>query len=309
MNNRISLRQNEDLQLKRLVAQRRLYSRAKKVLAWQMLVTVVLVVFWSVLVLWFPKLKVYSAVYGLVAVLLDFVTFTPWQNSLKQKAAGIQELFDCDVLVLPWQEIKAGRPPDAEVVTEFSRVSGGADYDTMKLRNWYPEEAGLLPLFLGRIICQRANCWWDAKLRRRYALWIAAITVGIFVFATVVGLVGHVSLEQFLLAGMIPFLPVFVIGIRQFTEQRQAATRLDELKKHSEELWSAALSGRTPEEEVARRSRTLQDEIFEQRRRNPLIFDWVYSRLRDDHEDLMNKCASDLLTEARAALGGMAGES
>jgi hypothetical protein len=60
----------------------------------------------------------------------------------------------------------------------------------------------------------------------------------LFLFAVVVGLVGRVTLEQFLLAGLLPFLPVFVIGMRQFTEQRQTATRLDDLKKHAERLWT-----------------------------------------------------------------------
>jgi hypothetical protein len=302
MTNHITQRQDMELQLKRLAAQRRLYSRAKTVLAWQVVITVFLVAAWSLLVLWFPALKVYAALWGLAAVLLDIAAFAPWQSALKQRAAGIQELFDCDVLSLPWQDIKAGSPPDTETVTEWSRLPAGVDYDTMKLRVWYPAEAGEAPLPIGRLICQRANCWWDAKLRRRYAVWIAAGTAAIFVFAAVVGLVGRVSLEQFLLAGVMPFLPVFVIGIRQFTDQRQAATRLDDLKKHSERLWREALSGEIAGEELARRSRTLQDEIFEQRRRNPLIFDWVYGRLRNEQEELMNRCAGDLLREARTAL-------
>ena len=170
MSNRIPLRQNEDLQLQRMAAQRRLYSRAKRILSWQMVITVALVVVWSFVERWFPMLKVYAALYGMTAVLLDIAVFTPLQNSLKQKAAGIQELFDCYVLDLPWQEIKAGRRPDAELVAEFSRLPSGVDYSSMKLLDWYPAESGTVPLFLGRLICQRANCWWDAKLRRRYAV-------------------------------------------------------------------------------------------------------------------------------------------
>ena len=302
MMNPIPERQNEDLQLRRLVAQRRLYSSAKTVLAWQMVVTVGFVVAWSLVVLWWPALKVYAAFWGVVALLLDFLLFAPWQNFLKQKAAGIQELFDCYVLSLPWQEIKAGPPPDVETVTEWSRLPAGANYDSLKLRSWYPIEAGQVPLLIGRLICQRTNCWWDSKLRRRYGIWIAVSSTAIFLFAVAVGLIGKISLEQFLLASLVPFLPVFVIGIRQFSDQRQAATRLDDLRKHSERLWLDILSSQAPEEELTRRSRTLQDEIFEQRRRNPLIFDWVYGMLRNEQEELMNKCAGDLLQEARDAL-------
>ena len=112
-----------------------------------------------------------------------------------------------------------------------------------------------------------------------------------------------------MLADVLPFLPVLVIGIRQAADQRQAATRLDDLKRHSERLWSQALSGEISEQELTRSSRTLQDEIFEQRRQNPLIFDWAYNRLRDEHEELMNKCASILQMEASAALKEIASQT
>lgn len=302
MSNDIPRRQNEDLQLRELVAQRRLYLRAKQVLAWQIVSTVVLVAVWSVLVIWLPKSADYAALYGLAAVAVDLLALTPWQNSLKQKAAGVQELFDCYVLSLPWQDIKAGPAPDTETIAEWSCTLDGVSRDDSKLRNWYPAESGALPLALGRIICQRANCWWDAKLRRRFAIWIAVAAASLFALISVVGLVGKVSLEQFLLAGITPFLPVVVTSIRQFSDQRGAAARLDDLRAHSERLWTEALAGRIPEDELTRRSRTLQDEIFELRRRNPLIFDWIYWRLRDYQEELMNKCASDLVQEAQLAL-------
>lgn len=311
MTNQIPTRQNEELQLRRLLAQRRLYARAKRILAWQMLVTVALVAVWSFVVLWAPGLKVYAALYGIVAVLLDIVVFAPWQNSLKHKAAGIQELFDCDVLGLPWQQIKAGSPPEPETVAEYSRQCHQKNYEREKLRNWYPLEAGELPLAMGRIICQRVNCWWDAKLRRRYAVWVLASTTFIFLFAAIVGLVGHLSFESFVLAEVLPFSPVLVIGVRQFLDQRQAAGRLDELRRQADRIWTEALSCKKSEEQLTTDSRSLQDEVFESRQRNPLIFDWTYRALRDEHEELMNTSASDLLKQARTALAssGLAEES
>ena len=303
MKNTITQLQSTELQIKRLAAQRRIYSRAKTILAWEIGITVIGVAAWSLIVLWVPSLKAYAALWGVVAVLLDFSLFTPLQSSLKLRAAGIQELFDCDVLSLPWQEIKAGSPPDTETVAEWSRLPAATSHETLNVLNWYPAEAGEAPLGVGRLICQRANCWWDARLRRRYAIWLVAATAATFLFTVVVGLVGHTTLEQFLLAGVMPFLPVFAIGIRQFTDQRQAAARLDDLKKHSERLWREAIADKIDSDELTRRSRTLQDEIFEQRRRNPLIFDWIYRRLRDEQEELMNRCAKDLLEEARTALG------
>lgn len=295
------LRQDSELQLRRLLAQRRLYSRAKQVLGGEIVTTVALNVFFSIIVLLVPPLKVWAAVYGLVAVGLDFIVFAPLQESLKKRAAGIQEVFDCEALGMPWQEIKTGSPPDTETVAEWSRLKSGETYESLKLRQWYPAEADALPPSIGRIVCQRANCWWDARLRRRYAIWVGAFLGTVFLVIVIVAVLGGMTLEQFLLAGVVPFLPVFTIGIRQIMDQRQAATRLDDLKKHTERFWHDALSGQIPDPELLHRSRTLQDEIFDQRRRNPPIFDWLYNRLRHDAEELMNRTASDLVAEARSS--------
>ena len=94
-----------------------------------------------------------------------------------------------------------------------------------------------MPLPIGWLMCQRSNCWWDAKLRRRYAVWVVGT-----------GSPGRAD----------PRAPVFVIGIRQFTGQRQAATRFDDLKKHSERLWREALSGEVAAAELTRRSPTCE---------------------------------------------------
>jgi len=61
MTNAIPLLQVAEQQLRRLGAQRRLYAWAKQILAWQMILSVVFVVIWSLFVLWIPALKVYAA--------------------------------------------------------------------------------------------------------------------------------------------------------------------------------------------------------------------------------------------------------
>lgn len=49
------------------------------------------------------------------------------------------------------------------------------------LKDWYPKEVAALALPLARLVCQRANCWWDANLRRKYANWLLAILIVTFV--------------------------------------------------------------------------------------------------------------------------------
>ena len=51
------------------------------------------------------------------------------------------------------------------------------------------------------------------------------------------------------------------------------------------------------------RSRGLQDEIFENRKRSPLVFDAIYKRLQRNFEVQMNHGVAELVAEAREKLG------
>jgi hypothetical protein len=95
-----------------------------------------------------------------------------------------------------------------------------------------------------------------------------------------------------------PLSPALLLGNRQFSEQLEAASRVDKLKEHAERLWRDALAG-APESEISARSRRLQDEILEHRRRSPLVFDAIFKRLRRDFEIRMNHGARELAAEAK----------
>ena len=297
--NTIPVVQNTEKQIERLRAQRALYSRAKTLLGIHIAFGVPFAVLWSILGIFSPQTKIYAAVWGIGVALLDLAFFTPQQKTLKAKAAKIQEAFDCDVLGLNWRSIHVGSRPDSEEIMEWSSPRH-AD-PKAKLKDWYPPAVGQLPLPLARAVCQRANCWWDAELRRRYArasIWVVATILAITV---ITGIIGHFQVEQWILTGVAPLLPVFMLGLRQSIEQRDAADRLDALRRHAEKMWSDILASAS-DDKITQESRELQDEIFDHRRRNPLIFDWIYSLLRNRQEEQMNRAAADLIEEAQTRL-------
>jgi len=300
--NEIPNAQVEATQLDRLAAQRSLYSKAKQVQAWQLVLSVPCVIVWSFVVLAFPALRSYAALWGIVITLLDSVALDRWQKNLKERAATVQELFDCDVLGLTCPELK-GQRPDAELIAEQSSRYRGTDPEYKAIRDWYAPAVGSLPIHLGRLVCQRSSCWWDAKLRRRYAVSVL-IALGIFsTLIIVISLQQGTSLENLILTGITPLMPAITLAIKQFSEHNEAAARADRLKDYSEKLWREAVHGRLTVEEVTSQSRQLQDEIFDHRRRSPLIFDWIYQRLRDKHEELMNTGAEALVEEALSLRG------
>ncbi len=292
--------QMEQRQLDRLAAQRQMYSDAKTIQAVQITLAVPAVVLWAILVAIWPGLRVYAACWGIGLVLLDLLLLNPWQARHKERAAKVQEAFDCDVLRLRWPKLKAGRRPDPETVMRSSTRYRRRQGSDSPVRDWYPAVVGRLPIHLARIVCQRLNCWWDAQLRHHYALGVLAVGAVLIVCVLLVGLIGGLTLEKFVLAVMAPLLPTVVLGIRQFDENRKYAKSADRLKEYSEDMWDAAISGKSTPEDLKAESRRLQDAIFDNRRTSPLIFDWLYQRLLTQHEKESNKGANTLVEEAES---------
>ena len=318
--NKIPEIQLEPTQLKRLAAQQQLYSDAKVLHAVQIGLSVLVPPILVVLAVYFSVPPVYAASCGIIVALLNILWIPSRQQSLKQKAASIQELFDCDVLKLPRQELITSSPLEMETVEKYSskykrkydkrKAKCKRETDDVsepekwysKLENWYSTDVGKLPLHLGRIICQRSNCWWDAELRLRYANRALVVLSVLIVLTLFLGLIGNFTLAKLISTVAAPLMPAFVIGIREYKENNKYAVQLDELKKYVESLWDKALSNANPDE-LTRDSRKLQDEIYNHRRTSPLIFDWLYKHLRKEDEEVMNEAANVLVTKALKSLG------
>lgn len=285
----------------RLAAQRQLYSTAKRVFGWQVIFGGPVAVVGAVLVLFSPEFKIYVASWGLLVALCDLFWLTPWQKSLRGSAARIQEAFDCDVLELKWNDLKAGKHPDPELVKTQSTKYEKCAHKMPTLENWYSPRVDDLPLHIGRIVCQRANCWWDSTQRRHYAAWLIGIVALVFVIVCGLALNGGASVEALLLKGVLPLAPALLIALRQFSEQREAADRLDRLKDHCGTIWKSALSGKS-KSALTDMSRNLQDEILENRRKAPPVLDLIFKRLQNDYEASMNHAALHYVSEAKEAL-------
>jgi hypothetical protein len=220
---------------------------------------------------------------------------------LRSLAAQIQEEFDCDVLELPWNEVKAGKRPIAEIVEEAAQRSRAANGSMADVKDWYSPQVCEVPIHVARIVCQRQNCWWDSNQRRKYAAVVVGLVVLVSLSVLAASIPQGLTLERFLVAVLFPLSPALMLGYRQFTEQTEAASRLDTLREHTERLWADVVSGLSPKLATTR-SRALQDEIFENRKRSPLVFDCVFNLLRERHQALANHSVDKQIAEARQKL-------
>lgn len=285
-------------QLEHLAAQRQLYSTAKRIYLIQFALSVPLAVIWAIAILAHPPLKAFAAWWGLFVMLLDLLYSAPQQKRLRQQAAAIQELFDCEVLGMEWKNLKAGAKPSPETVADAAERYRRKEPDYGPLKDWYPASVSKVPLALGRVICQRCNCWWDLELRRRYATWSAWTTAVIVGGVIVLGLLRRLTLEEMALGIITPILPVLIFGLREYRDNSDTASSLQRLHAHVDGLWKKALAGSRSAEQMEQDSRELQDEIFDLRRRSPFIADQIYERLKSGQEKLMMRGADELVSEA-----------
>jgi hypothetical protein len=121
----------------------------------------------------------------------------------------------------------------------------------------------------------------------------------VFVSVLLLSMGGEFSIDTFILNVVAPLSPTLLLGCRQFGEQMEAAARLDKLKEYAENLWRETLGGLS-EGDATMRARTLQSEIFENRRKGPLVFDALFKRLRNAYEVQMNHAAAEYVAEAKS---------
>lgn len=296
--NNIPQTQNSQRQLRKLATQRVLYTKAKRILYIQMLLTMPPALIWAFVISGCPDAKVWATFYSIVITILDVALIDSLKKKFVKKAAIVQEYFDCDVLEMEWPIWKIGQQDDPELESDASQTHLRKDPGYAKLLDWYPTSVGLLPLHLGRIVCQRANLRYTYSLQRKYSYALLVLMIFLTVVVFVIGLIGGMTLSKFVMAVFSPMLPTYLWGIREYQRQTEAAKASNKLRIQAEGFYRRAIAMNLAESECTMESRRLQDEIFERRLNNPLVIDWVYNLLRDKHESQLNAGAEELVNKA-----------
>jgi len=302
----IATQQNSPRHLEQLAAVCGTYGRAKALFTLQFFLTVPAALLSAAFMLFFSGLTVWVVFYSLTVGILDTVFLDRLQKSWKKQAAQIQEKFDCEVLGIPWNHAVAGAGVDSEDV-----IAAAAAYSRYRnperLKDWYPPVVDGLPLPLARLICQRANCWWDSSLRKRAAHVLTALLVSEIVIVFGVALGSHnTSVEGLIIAVYAPLAPSVLWTLKERYRQLDAATTLDSLRAHVESVWQESVDGdEANAETMLLKSRQIQNLVFAQRASNPLIYDWVNDLIHPNQQQSMREKAQELVSTARNLRGGV----
>lgn len=300
MVNNIIERQNEERNLLHLAAQRNLYSSAKILVLIEIIIGGFLIGALYFLLPLLPgdfiigsfNLKPFvgfiAPLLGFIFTIIDIWFINPEINNIKEKAAKIQESFDCNVLLLPWNNIKLDLPDNEEISLNASKYQK-IEKNLESLKMWYAKPVNQLPLNIGRIVCQRINCWWDTSLRENYIKSLKVIgvcTLALVVFITLFEVFSTteliVGIKTFIY-GLFSFLYYYVFLMRQIMDNKKSEDKIIRIKQNVNKIWQSILNS-DPNLDLDVLSRQIQDELFEHRKTTPIIPDWFYKLKRDEQE-------------------------
>ena len=292
----INEKQNSERNLKRLAAQRQLYSEAKELMIVQFILsgffTVVIAIVGNVID---EKYLAYTVFAAILIAFFDELLLSKKIDSIKEDAARIQEEFDCDVLRIPQNKIKIGNILLTETVQEKSKKYTSKHNDYSALIDWYPgidEEDNRYY----RLICQATNCWWNQNLRKRYSEILLMLLSCVFAMLLLLAIIRGITISVFLMTVVSPILPAFILVYKTVKDNGIAIDNLNHMKGKLYEIISKAENiEHYSDEHLLNDSRCLQDMIFDNRASSPLVPDKLYFRQRDSYEQIAYDTNNELI--------------
>ena len=287
----MAVRQNTRSALRFLLAQRRLYTKAKSCLSLRWFGMVVIGLAAPVVSVTEPHLAV---VVGAVAGLWLFAGRTLIiyiQTGITAAAAAVQEEFDFLVFGMP-TVVPRSVLPSPEAIAKLVGPDSGIDAAVAKekLIDWYPFNVAD-PGVIAVAIAQRTNAAYSGSLLRTTArIWASAIAVwiiGLVAFSVAL----HVPLSSFLVGVIFPVLPGALDVAEYIGQIRSASRERDDLASAIEAKIRNDAGGLTPTELLV-----WQEQLFYLRKATPDVPNWIYEMRRKTNERAMTTAAQHLGT-------------
>lgn len=260
-----------------LKAQRVIYANAKKIYRWQLTFTIIVVI-----ILNFVKLiqkdfisidlTPYIALVSVSITLIDLLFLSGYLSKFKTNGAKAQELFDCRVYNMGWNETNSGDMPENSVIEEAEKRY--IHNPKAPLNNWYHIDLDGLKHEEAILRCQETNLEYDRKLRFHFKndciIICLVIVISSFVIATIV----NASLQGYLTNFIAPTLPLIVILIKLILDNQKAVKSLEEVRKAARKLRNSS------EIPTMNQLRQVQDKLYCSRKDSTLIPENYYQYRR-----------------------------
>ena len=285
----IAKRQNDVDALRLLLAQRRLYSRAK---AWQGIRWIGLLVLGIaapfVSVLWPSSAVAIGAITGFW-LFVGRTVLTWGETRTMTKAAAIQEDFDLYVFAMPRTIDRTSLPSLEEIAVlagpdENIRVAAEKE----RLIDWYPigpEHAAIENV----AIAQRANASYTDRLIKT-SVWVwAGVTLVWIAFLTTLGALSALTFGAVLLGVIFPVLPAALDVLEYLISTWRAAHDRADLANSIQSRIEGDGDPISGEDLLS-----WQVQMYDLRRTTPQLPNWLYKLTRKRNEAAMHSAAKQL---------------
>lgn len=243
----INSRQNTPESIKKLLAQKQVYTDAKKLQGWYLFLSIPVIMALNLLLKplllsevvmegWSFNLTNSIALLALSLTLFELLYLKPTIAKLKEKAAKIQESFDCFVYGLEWNSVMCGEVVCDAEVDLYSRKFVDKKGNVNNYYDWYTPDISQLDKNQSMLACQKENLGWDIVQRKKFKKLITKLAVSALVITTVVGFFWGFTIEEYILSVIIPSLPAITYAISNHFDNLDAITNKEHLKSATDSV-------------------------------------------------------------------------
>ena len=280
--------QNTETNIDRLLAQRRLYSKAKTFKWSFVLITIILPIIISFLdnfrVIEIKEWQNIYIIYIVIAFIIGII-FDNCIDNYKNIAAAIQEEFDISIFSIPRREYFNTKDINFNLIRQYSRKSRNKPEIVKSVKDWYSTNIQKVKTNIAILLCQRANVLYDERVRIRYKNCLIYLIFFIFIILLLIFLKNEFLVEMFLYKVVIPLLP---IGLFLYDERKEVNASISNLKNLKGKIENL-LNKISIDEIISEQNlREVQDMIYYNRKLSILIPDFIYGSLRKKTEDEMH---------------------
>ncbi|TCW21085.1 MULTISPECIES: S-4TM family putative pore-forming effector [Vibrio] len=281
----LNYRQNTPESINRLLAQKQVYTDAKTLQGWYLFLSIPVMMILNVLVkplllskwveeAWRFDLTNTIALLALILTFYELFYIKPTVAKLKEKAAKIQESFDCFVYGLEWNSVLCGEKVCDTDVALYSSKFRKAQGNVNNYYDWYTPDISQLDKNQSMLACQKENLGWDIVQRKKFKKLVTFGAVLAFSISAVAGFYSEFKIQEFILSVIIPSLPAITYAISNHFDNLEAITNKESLKSATDNV--SRFSNIT-----TKHVRNIQNSIYLNRKDNSLIFDWFYDYERE----------------------------
>lgn len=187
---------------------------------------------------------------------------------------------------------------DGIILKYRNKIDNGEDIE--KLKNWHSKEIMEINTNVAVLFCQRANIYYDYNIRNKYIMIVALFLISTCLLIFLLGFFKDMKLSEFLLKIVYACIPILIFSFNEIKNQNEAIKNIQNLQKIiTRYIDEVGLNSNASEIKI----RQIQDRIYNNRKINPLIPDFLYRLLRNKKnnnlEQAMNFAVSRKIQEMK----------